>query len=826
VVTDTAVTLNIAHQDVRIKVKGKYGDTTEPIEDIKVYLFNASGSYVGRGLRTDQNGEAVFHVPQRAYKVRADYLGGRFWSGEFTWEDTTVDIPMAEADVTVTGAGLPREGVKVYLFSTSGSYLGVGKETDSEGKARFRVPEGTYKFRADYQGNRFWSGDQVLAAGQVNPVNISTGGGSFTLRVENAAAVPFAGLKCYVFNEAGSYIGLCGSTNNDGQVSFDLSDGSYEFRVDYLGHRFWSDTVEVPASSGVVMTIDERQVSVTVSTASGPYEGAKVYLFSENGSYLGKYQATDSSGQVSFSLPVDCSFKFRADILGNRYFSDTITVSATGANEVAVDAGGGSLNVTVEQGEDSPMEGVKVYLFSQSGAYLGVSGVSDASGLVTFDVPQGVYKVRADYLGYRFWSEDITVDQDTSHCLVIAHQQVKITVQAVYDGGTWALEGVKVYLFSPTGSYLGRYGKTDSSGNVTFNLPQKEYRVRVDYLGGRFWSEGFTWQDTTVDIPMARADVTVTGAGLPREGIKVYVFSAEGSYLGMSGSTDTSGKVQFSVPEGTYKFRADYLGHRYWSGVEALAADQMSPVIVSTGGGSFAFGLYKQGGEPIAGARCYVFNGAGSYIGLCGSTDENGQVFYDLPEGTYKFRVDYLGHRFWSEPYGVPSASSAELVLPHQEVTVTVEGFYDQAEPLQGLKVYLFNPSGSYVGRWAITDAGGKVGFDLPDREYKVRADYLGGRFWSEVFQSSDTVVTIDQGVVSVHVYGAGGDVPDARVYLFGESGSYLGWHQVTDTQGSAIFRLPEGAYKFRVDVNGNQHWSPVVTVNAGQAQQVEVNVD
>ena len=114
-------------------------------------------------------------------------------------------------------------------------------------------------------------------------------------------------------------------------------------------------------------------------------------------------------------------------------------------------------------------------------------------------------------------------------------------------------------------------------------MPQKDYKVRADYLGQQFWSESFVWQHTPVDMPMADAEVTVTGAGLPRRDLKIYLFSASGAYLGIADTTDVDGKVRWRLPAGTYMFRVDYQGNRYWSAAEALTADQIKPVIVSVG---------------------------------------------------------------------------------------------------------------------------------------------------------------------------------------------------------------------------------------------------
>ncbi len=92
---------------------------------------------------------------------------------------------MAQALISVTGAGLPQAGLKTYLFTPTGSYLGQYKLTGADGQILFTVPEGVYKFRTDYESNQFWSADSFLAYDIVNPVEITVGGGSFEFTLEN-----------------------------------------------------------------------------------------------------------------------------------------------------------------------------------------------------------------------------------------------------------------------------------------------------------------------------------------------------------------------------------------------------------------------------------------------------------------------------------------------------------------------------------------------------------------------------------------------------------------------------------------------------------------
>jgi hypothetical protein len=345
-----------------------------------------------------------------------------------------------------------------------------------------------------------------------------------------------SGIKVYAFTEPGSYTGKNSTTDESGTALFgleDFEDGNYKFRVDYLGSQFWSQMVTMPGTAAIEVMIEEETVAVAVTTGSGPAEGVRVYLFSESGSYLGIYEV----------------------------------VAGGSMNSASVEAGGGLFQVTVEKAPGSPMEGIKVYLFSQSGSYLGRYAVTNAFGVVEFSVPERTYKVRADYLGYRFWSAETQIIGDTGMALT---------------------------------------------------MPEKAYRVRADYLGQQFWFDEFTWENVTIEVLMADAEITVTGGGFPQEGVNVYVFSAAGSYLGLTQATDAEGKVTFRLPESTYKFRVDYQGSQYWSDEELLTADQVNSITISVGGGTFTVTVLKGAGDPLVGVNCYVFTEGDVYLGMFG----------------------------------------------------------------------------------------------------------------------------------------------------------------------------------------------------------------
>ncbi|MGW8186218.1 MAG: chitobiase/beta-hexosaminidase C-terminal domain-containing protein, partial [Desulfobacterales bacterium] len=832
VITDTAVAFEIPHRDVAVTVNGIYQDTVDPLEGIRVYLFTETGAYQGLYRTTDSSGRVNYHLPHKPYKVRADYLNRQYWSDAFAWDDPTlfaepvIPVGMADAEISVTSGGFPLAGKPVYVFTTTGAYLGINQTTTADGTVYFRLPEGGYNFRADHQGNHFWSGDKPLIAHQVNPVDISTGGGSFTVTVSRGGGVPLSGAKCSVFGVQDTSLGLYGSTDAEGRVAFDLADGSYRFRVDYLGDQFWTAAATVPDTFSVDLNIPHETVEATVQTGYGPPAGVRVYLFAENGAYLGLYRQTDTDGKAVFNLPVGRTYTFRADILDGRFWSGLTEITGGSVNAVPILAGGGRLRALVQEGDAMPLPGVPVNLYSTDGRYLGLTLSTDAAGVAFFDVPSGTYQLRADYLGYQFWQQEIAVASDTDAILTIAHNQVEVTAAGQFQDTVQGLAGLKVYLYSPTDSYLGISRTTDADGKAVFDLPQKDYKVRVDYLGCRYFSDLFNWQNASVAIPMADAAITVTGGGFPQEDKILYVYSEAGTYLGLSQATDSDGKVTFRLPAGSYNFRVDHQGSQFWSGPQVVETGCANTIVISVGGGSFVFAVKKSADVPLAGAKCYVFNNSGTYLGLQGATNDLGQVLFDLADGVVKFRVDHMGYQFWSEEYNTGTTSAGTLYLGQRDVTITVEGRYLNTAPLEGLTVYLFTPAGAYLGQHAVTDGNGQVHFSLPNQDYQVRVDTLGNQFWSNVFQQAGTTMTIPQGQAVIQALRAGAPIEDAKVYLFSESDVYLGWIESTAADGRAEFILPSRTFKFRLNEGADQVWSDVVAVPAGASIEVPVNLD
>jgi len=819
-----SVDIVIEEETVDVQVTTAAG----PVAEVRVYLYSSTGAYLGTYLLTDPLGTAMFMLPAgHTYIFRTDILGSQYWSDPVHVQPggaNTVLVDAGGGTYTITvrkDLDSPLAGLNVYLFNQAGSYLGLFGTTDSTGMVGFNVPEGTYKVRVDYLGYQFWSiENEILDDTAVDvtidhqDVEISVDG--FYLNTTTA----LAGVQVHLFTSGGSYLGRYMTTDAGGLVVFSLPDKPYKVRADYLGRQYFSDEFTW-AGTGVEIPFAEAQI--TVLGSGMPQPGVSVFVFNDQESYLGISGTTNADGQILFSLP-EGSYNFRADYSGNQYWSDDQTLLADQTNPVDINVGGGPFSLTVLKGANDPLAGVVCYVFNEAGAFLGLSGTTDDLGEVGFDLPSGSYRFRIDYLGAQFWTGIQAVPATLEHTEIITHQDIVITVAGDLGPDSRPLQSIPVYLYSADGSYLSISAYTDGNGQVTFNLPDMAFKARADYLGKQYFSDEFTWQDTTVSIPEGTARVLVNIEGAPLGGVPVYVYSSTDSYLGITGTTSSQGIIELCLPEGTYKFRADYQGGRFWIS-SGIAHDMVNEVDLNTGGGEFTL-VVDAGQSPLVGARVYLFTEAGSSLGMSSTTDEAGQVRFVLSSGRYKFRVDHLGYQFWSEVFEVPLALSGLMSIPHQNLTVSVDGYYLQPLAKQGISVYLFSASDSYLGQTLATGADGTVTFLLPDRQYQVRANYLGHQFWSEVFQSQNAAVTIDEGLLRIFVTRSGAAQEGARIYLYSESDAYLGLYETTDVSGAAEFILPNLSFRFRIDQGSTQTWTPPIVIREGQEQEVEVDLD
>jgi len=391
----------------------------------------------------------------------------------------------------------------------------------------------------------------------------ASGGGettfSVTVKPVDADGKGIQDVTVLLFDGQGNSLGKQQQTGEQGDAVFgELGSGSYAFRADFQGRSFWSEIVSVPATSYVEIALGERPVTVRVVNSLGTgLAEVPVFAFLESGQYSGASSKTDADGNAVLAL-ADGAYKFRADYKGQPVWSETITSPDTTSVTIHVDEA--PFTVKVSDSAGSPVKNVPVYAFNKDGGYTGLYGRTDAKGVVTLDLPDGIYQFRTDYQGRDYWSKRISSPKTNAVTIVVGPSFVTVRV---VDGKGKGLPNLVVYAFSSDAKYyLGFAGRTDKNGNVVLKLKDGEYNFRADYKGARYWSGKVTVPDTstvTINVGDGSLHVTVLADNNPVSGAHVYVFrvtSADGRsryYIGQYQSTDKSGVVAFDLPDGSYQ---------------------------------------------------------------------------------------------------------------------------------------------------------------------------------------------------------------------------------------------------------------------------------
>ncbi len=216
---------------------------------------------------------------------------------------------------------------------------------------------------------------------------------------------------------------------------------------------------------------------------------------------------------------------------------------------------------------------IPIYVFTVDPAtgsgqtYTGYHGVTDPEGVLSLRLPEGNYRFRADLNSTQFWNEGV--------CTVPGCEIIPITVTlpvtvTVLDNIGTPHAGIEVYAFNGT-TYTGYHAATDENGQVQMTLPASDYRFRSDFNGTQFWSgeanhctvPGCREAGITITLPLVMT--VMNTEGVAQQGLPVYAFDGS-TYTGYHGTTDADGRVNLTLPVGSYRFRSDFNGTQFWSG--------------------------------------------------------------------------------------------------------------------------------------------------------------------------------------------------------------------------------------------------------------------
>ncbi len=791
------------------------------------FTLNDSSPVAIPPIATDANGEINVYL-----------MPGYYVAHTSTGLSSELFFSLSNKSVTITNSlvgmvyvqvldntGSPITDVTVFNTDTAQNELGQTAVTNASGIATFALSYDTYLFKIDYLSQNYWSSSVKVPDSSIVQIQIKSGylAGSINFN----GVLPGKDHRLYLYTATNISLNQNMKTDTDSAFNFTsrITSGLYRLRLRTIGGQYVMSSIL--STSTVNLTVNFGGGNLEIKTLAGGVpipKNVRIYLYTAAGNYLTN-RKTDINGTVDFGLIPGLKLKTRTDIQGQRIYSDPFYHDNT---QTEIELGGGNLEVQITTGGVIIPRNVRVYMYTSSGSYTGLSRKTDNNGTVDFGVVlQGKYKVRIDYLGRRTYTSVFNHTEAQFKIIDLDGADLKINITI---GGTPISKNVRVYLYTSTGSYTGMSTLTDASGSITYTaIFAGDYKIRVDYLGQRKYSDVFTHSNIThaIDLGGGNLEVKLTSGGIALpQNIRVYLYTSTGSYTGISTLTNSSGVADFgAIFASDYKIRVDYLGQRKYSDVFTHSGDTIENI--ELGGGTLNAYITIGGTPLVANVRGYLYTSSGSYTGKSGLTDANGTIdFGVIFSSDYKVRIDWLGFRSYSSSFTHSQSNVQEVPFDGSRVQINVK--VGGANMPQNVRVYLYTSSGSYSGYSRLVNSTGYVDFgSILANDYKIRSDYLGKRYYSNVFTNNGSVSydIVYSGVttMTISVIDAGSTpLSDGQwIYLYHSDGTYTGLRAQVSSDVVVFNAIVDGDYKLRwYNISANVYTSPFTAEAAPATQQ------
>ena len=296
-------------------------DTGDPIEDAVVTIN-------GNDYITGSNGQVTANLADDTYDYTVDAAGFFDYSGSFTVDGAsqTVTVPMLDAggyDVLILVEDASENPIDGATVNIDGNNL----MTDNSGMVDLILPDGEYNYAVSKEGYANYDSQLIVNGDDLTENVLLQTLYTVQFEVKNSQDVPIDNAQVAIGDDVFS-------TNADGMVSIELTNGSYTAEVSKTGYEdatknFTVDNSNttipvvlypVPSTYSIYFNVEDEQ--------NNPIEGAEIELSTDT--VIGVY-STNTDGETAFNDLPNGTYNYQVSAAE---FEDTTgTVSVADGDE-------------------------------------------------------------------------------------------------------------------------------------------------------------------------------------------------------------------------------------------------------------------------------------------------------------------------------------------------------------------------------------------------------------------------------------------------------------------------------------------------------------
>ncbi|MFW6142009.1 MAG: prealbumin-like fold domain-containing protein [Candidatus Saliniplasma sp.] len=453
----------------------------EEVGDANIYMTHPNGTTRSQPYVTDDQGQ--FSLQQTAggiYNLDVEWKGrdvGDFdidisSSGERTLE---VLVYHLEIEVQDQSGGNVSNALFVSSYNDTGIVSDSGL-TDSDGRLTKRLPATEYLFEVYWNDAMVYEDTYQLT--DSGTVVLSANIYEVSVTVQDSLEDPLEGAEVTATYTPTEREIDTNSTDENGEVIFQLAEGEHRFDVDWMGIEVASETRVVSESeTDFEITASVYQLNIIALDSTEDQEvlsNARVSIrinddlvdtgnTNSEGAYISKLPATEVKINVEWKgIHVA---ELNHEIESNENLSINCDVYY--------------LDLTVQDSNDVTVEGVNLDIGHEGGTIS--SGTSDENGELRVRLPVESYGITGSWHGIDVIDTNYTmIDGQGENSLTLEADIYYLTMNVIDDEGE-PLPGTRVE-FNVEGSMLFAE-TTDEAGVVNIRLPSEEYYMTFTWRG-------------------------------------------------------------------------------------------------------------------------------------------------------------------------------------------------------------------------------------------------------------------------------------------------------------------------------------------------------